>query len=322
MMRAGSGRAGRWPDLRARWDGVASRYLVVSRRRGVLPVFELGRLAQDRPFGTHEGRVDLRGLYLDPGFLVGAGSLQSVDLSGSVLDNGRFEGQAWRDVRIESAELTNSSLFEAEFLDVEIVRSHLGGTLLASDRGWSTYVRCRFEAVRTPMAQLGNSSFLDCTFRDLKGRIEPGAAAFESCSFYGVLDDFEFRQGWPEHRLTRGPRKWRAKPGPHNTMAHVDFSNAVLSYVKFVGLDLSTVILDPERQLLVANWEPLRRMFEAEASSTAGATRDVFQTLGILGAGQDQHIVDLGFIETEFGPESRAVVAAKLAELGRRFASG
>lgn len=307
-------------ELRARWDGVASRYVVAPRRRrDRLATFELDRLARERPFGTHEERADLRGLTLSTAVSIRSGTLRSVDLSGAVFDNVRIGGQTWRDVRLEGVELTNSSLFEVEFLDVQIVRSHLGGTFLASSQGWSRYVRCRFEAARTPMVQLGNSDFVECTFRDLKGRIEPGAAAFASCAFYGLLDDFEFRQGWPEYRLTRGPRKWRARPGPYNTMAHVDFSNAVLSYVTFVGLDLSTVVLDPERQLLVTRWEPLRRVFEAAASSPRGDGREAFRTLGILGQEQDHFIVDLGFVEMEFGPEARAAVVAKLAEHGHRL---
>jgi hypothetical protein len=297
-------------QLRDRWrdiDAAVPTYRKVRFRRPSLPDFSLHDLAGRAPFGRVDDRVDLRGLPLGP-CAVPDEELRDVDLSGARFDNVRLARPVWSDVLVAGGELTNCSFRGARLTRVTFRSTNLGGTALGIDG--STLADCELDRVKVPMTSFGRATLDGCRLRDLRGRAELDAAAFTRCAFVGLLDDVRFRNGWPSQtdEKTFGP-------APENTMAGVDFSEATLSYVDFVNLDLSDVRLDPSRQVLCRAWERARLEFEDRAGPVGAISSPAFNAMAVLARGQRHCIVDLSFVGSEFGEAARADVQEVILRL-------
>jgi len=207
---------------------------------------------------------------------------------------------------MNQAAVLGCRVVDGAFRDVDFDGADLSWTFLGLGAG-PKFDTCSFSAVMWPEFNLGAAVFEHCTFSSVRGRAEPGAASFAYCALTGRLDDHEFRQGW------KYPSDYkRLGSPPINSMQGVDLSGAVLRFVDFKDLDLSQVVLDPQRQKRYLAWESHRSTLELQRSGCErGPVWDAMTDLIVQGIGQAETIVDFGSISESYGAD----VAARLREI-------
>lgn len=209
--------------------------------------------------GTHEGRVDLRGLAFEDGSKGRAGRpielesahLQGLDLSGARLpelrllggtvDNCRLDGALLDGVRIWGVDLRDSS-----FMRASLRRSVLGGWL--KGRG-NTFRNVDFSNAHLQRIVTPTALFEDCIF----GQTTLANAEFDSdfvrCVFSGRLQDVYF--------YANGVQPGKRYP---NRIEDVDFRDASFRWVGFKGFDLERVAFPVDPNHVVV--EPYRCVLE------------------------------------------------------------
>ena len=247
--------------LQKRWLDEAGR----ERADAVSRALATGRLA-DVAFGMHDGRLDLRG-FVDPSIEryqrwlrglqdrsiavdhpgnMSAGNLDHVDFSGAKFDslqflrkgmnNCRFDGVDFRDFRLWSSTVSNTSFRGTRFGDVPV---------LDGVSWWPR--RCTFERVDFTDANLAGvivnrARFEDCDF----SRARLTRAMFECdlirCRFAGHLCDVAFiGRRWTTRRQLR--------------IEDVDLSGAELHFVGFRAVDLAAFRLPVDPNIrVVSDW--------------------------------------------------------------------
>lgn len=286
-------------ELHNRWSAIE---LPTKRSRfgRSRPSYLIEDLIEQAPFGFVEGRVDLRGLTLTAETLITNSEVEKVDFSRASWNGVHLNQTQFHDVRFDNSKLTNMAISECLFDGASLAGTSLAGTHLGIRGGSfsnSTLDRCNWAK-----ANLGSASFLRCEFSSMKGRVEPGAAAFADCSFFGLLESFEFRNGW---RIP-GDYKRFGSP-PTNLMDGVDLSAATLSFVDFINVPLGNILLDETRQHRVVDWQTVVGNLLLLDDSTG-----VGRALAVLGVEQKSFILDLSWVEEEFGEVARSLVVAAL----------
>ena len=96
-------------------------------------------------------------------------------------------------------------------------------------------------------------------------------------------------------------------------MELVDLSKATLSFVDFVGLDLTQVVIDEQRQIRFRDWESRRAGLEGEARARSDGLGKAMRALAVLGRGQKDFILDFDFLTREFGEDESASIRKRLS---------
>jgi uncharacterized protein YjbI with pentapeptide repeats len=228
----------------------------------------VARLVAGRPLdglglGSHQGRVDLRGLpapmpsrlrrFEDRGWFVevlgqlitfrGA-QLEGLDLSGAQLQSFRFFGSKIADCRLEQANCQDWRLWDTQMTDCDFERANLRdaalGTWLEGRR--NSWRRIGFTGADFRVAEPLEAVFEECDFSGAKiAGVQFRQCEFTRCRFAGALKDV----------LLDGRDLPPDRPGPPQ-MSEVDFSAAMFRDVEFQGYDLENVTLpaDPNVRLV------------------------------------------------------------------------
>ena len=204
--------------LRQRWSGHDGQQLARSAIIRLLAGDPLGEL----PLAQHDGRVDLRALWLVsarglPGPRL-TGDLEGVpaadggawadldlsyatfriDLAGMTVTNVLFDRAGWQGWRVKASRLTDCSFRAADLRDsqFDLANGPLPGQ--HAHQPASCYRRCNFTRTRTgPYANWGRAVFEDCLF-DSTRFTSPNwfyGAELKRCIFRGQFRDVCF--GWP-----------------------------------------------------------------------------------------------------------------------------
>ncbi len=217
-------------------------------------------LRRDRPLarlglGTHDGRVDLRGIrfgapkvtdrreigrfhveQLDRPLRLEKARLEGLDLTGAFVPGLYLDRCVVRDCVLDGAFAQKWAVFAGEIADTSFAKADLrsAGPLGAwHKRRPTTYTRCTFAGADLRGANVGVTDFVDCDFSHARlDNVELDEAGLVGCRFAGPLRDVVF--GSTHHGTKR--------PGP-NPFARNDFGDAVLDYTAFRGLDLTGCVL-------------------------------------------------------------------------------
>lgn len=235
-------------------------------------------------------------------------------------------------VTLKGANLTGLSGGGNTFIGCDWSEARLKGANLGAP--WpDRFAGCTFRRTRFENTLFADSKFDDCVFDDCiyagEGQLIT-EASFERCVFRGKLDDVTFgtweysREEYPIRLKLFGDLR-------SNKMLDVDFSEAVLWGVSFIGgVDLSTVCLPTDgRHRYYRRW-PERVQATLDAAATAdeevreGLT-DAFLWLKSLGwqgqlqpdrrvedlyasREQQQHIVNVDWLEETAGAQAAAFI--------------
>ncbi len=199
------------------------------------------------------------------------------NLSGLDVMHSRFER-----VTFERANLTGLSGGGNTYIGCDWSETRLKGANLGAP--WpDRFVGCSFRRTRFESTLFADSKFDDCVFDDCiyagEGQLIT-EASFERCVFRGKLDDITF--GTWEYSREEYPMRLKLLGGLRtNRMLDVDFSEAVLWGVSFIGgVDLSTARLPADgRHRYYRRW-PER----VQATLSAAAMTDVEIREGVISA--------------------------------------
>jgi uncharacterized protein YjbI with pentapeptide repeats len=246
-------------ELRTRWETPEGREVA----KVALQRLRTGKAFEDLGLGSHEGRVDLRGLPASMPILRPARAgphkvsvisgnlelrrvrLQGLDLSGALLQSlrlfdvtasdCRFDGIQAPDFRSWSIHISRSSFVGAQLPEASIGAPYKNGPSSWTDVDFTnvdlrhahaeeaTFERCRFDRARLDRADFMGSSFIDCRFA-------------------GVLRGVMFNsRGWQD------PLKRPLRP-----FTRIDLSDAILRDVEFRNINLDDAILprDPDHLII------------------------------------------------------------------------
>ncbi|GEE03864.1 hypothetical protein nbrc107696_43100 [Gordonia spumicola] len=200
------------------------------------------------PFGTIDGRTDLRGLSvglalrLDPPrrplirrALGGRPTVRDVDLSFAELDQWRIFDVDFENCRFDSAVLTSIRVFSASFTDCSFTSANLGGASLGSRSTSggrrSRFDRCDFSGSDIRSASTTPGFFTHCDFTGTRWQhtrfLE---TVLEFCDFRSAVVDGSFFDGRRFHQ--------NAPVGlGSNTLRGCDFSSTQLMDTTFSAID-------------------------------------------------------------------------------------
>lgn len=233
--------------LRARWNSAEGRDLARAAARwlalgGSLP----------EGIGTHDGRVDLRGMRFPPAFYLGApGGKQfygdtgkyrrprwvDVDLSGAVMWEGRLIGLSVENCRFDFADFTGLHLWATRVVDSSFVGATLVdgalGTGISPDGGRNEFVGVDFDRADLRRSHFTRALLSGCTLRGSKlGRVHFDRAEFTDVVIEAFLDHvwinglYDSEEGYA--------------PPP---MRRVDFTGSTARGIYFEGYQLLEVHL-------------------------------------------------------------------------------
>jgi uncharacterized protein YjbI with pentapeptide repeats len=232
----------------SRWSTPEGQRLaqeVTSRLLRNVPLDDLG-------FGTHQGRIDLRGIELSTPTVEGSGEVaglrytqlgnlmriqhvtwDALDLSFADLEHLRFVHTVLRNCVFDRATCHDWRLWACTIEDCSFVGADLSRAMLGAwYEGRGTYFT-RVDFRRADLRNIVSSipTYTDCDFSHAKiTRFEFESSSFIRCRFAGPIS----------HVIFYGRGLPTDKPDP-NTMEDVDFSDAIFRAVYFRGLDLDRV---------------------------------------------------------------------------------
>jgi uncharacterized protein YjbI with pentapeptide repeats len=278
--------------LRKRWrDGAGAE-----RAAAVLERLQRGLPLNDLGLDEHEGRLDLRGLALpEPRsvrHLVAGSSVveekagyfevrearwERLDLSHAALDSLRAAGLRASDCRFAAASMRGIRLWAAEidacsFDGANLRDAGLGGW--SPGRGGNRFARSSFRGADLRETDCPTAAFEDCDFSGARlDKVEFGASRFERCRFAGPLREVIFARS---DLVDTGNGLERVDLG--NELRDCDFRDAVLFWCDFRELDLRSVMLPSDPELIVVHHygcvvERLLSQFEGDWSPAALALR-------------------------------------------------
>jgi len=231
----------------ARWRSDGGKTLaeeVVARLLARRPLDDLG-------LGTHEGRVDLRGLpfpqpqrlrrFEKDGWFIEELSdrvcfkstrLVGLDLSGAVMDTVRFWDTKVEDCRFDGARCQHLGLVRTEVTDCSFVGADFRQSALGAwADGGNVFCRVTFDGADFRVGSCPAATFIDCDFSQARiEKVDFQSSSFVRCRFAGELREVMFY----DYGFKTG------KPDP-NPMEDVDFADAVLRDVEFRRLSLDRV---------------------------------------------------------------------------------
>jgi uncharacterized protein YjbI with pentapeptide repeats len=278
--------------LRKRWRQGAG----AERAAAVLERLRQGSPLDDLGLDEYEGRIDLRGLALptpDSVRLHAAGGTtfeekagffevsdvrwEGLDLSHAVLDSLRAAGLRASDCRFAEASLRRVRLWAAEiescsFEGADLRESGLGAW--SPDRGGNRFAASSFRDADLRALNCSAATFEDCDFSDARlDKAEFGASRFERCRFAGPLREVIFAR---TALVNTGNGSERVDLG--NELRDCDFRDAVLFWCDFRQLDLQSITLPVDPDLIVVEHYRcvlgrLLPKFDAERTPAALALR-------------------------------------------------
>jgi len=308
--------------LRARWLDEAGR----ERANAVSRALGTGRLA-DLAFGMQEGRLDLRG-FVDPkveeyqrwwrGVQDGSrtvahpdnssiADLDSVDFSGAKFDsfhldrkvvaNSRFDGVDFRDFRLWSSSIRDTTFCGSRLGDLPI----LDGVSGRWRRRGCTFRRVDFSGADLSGVMVDNALFEDCDFAGARLAKATFTCDLVRCRYAGHLHDVTFngRRGVSRRSVT---------------IDDVDLSGAELHYVGFRAVDLAGFRLPVNPTIrVVSNWPCVHARLKEEFRGAPDAEVPLSVRLALLHepAGLPAHgamVVELGTLREDCTGDEVAVL--------------
>jgi uncharacterized protein YjbI with pentapeptide repeats len=221
-------------------------------------------------FGSHEGRLDLRGLSIYTN-VEGVSSKKvaadgvSRDYTFVTLDKPpEFHNVKWESIDFSHAEIDHLRLFLSELRDCRFV-----GATMRDWRNWGThftdcdfseadlqnsniggapykgkhveYTNCAWRKGRLKAITLSGGLYRNCRFEDVKLANEQVTdARFIGCRFSGRLEEIRF-----DGRAIDSRMPWAVRP---DAMVDCDLSDCSLDDVQFNGIDTRGIKLPPQGQ--------------------------------------------------------------------------
>lgn len=290
--------------LKRRWTVERTAEVVESFRERLVP----------QPFGSVDGRVDLRSLQLPEGLTISGLEVAECDLSGAHLRSAWLEKCKFFGVRFDGADLSSISDHGNYFENCTFSRTKLREACLGYEG--SKYLRCQFVGASFARAvfirpEFDESTFVDCK---LKGA-DFNASSFAECKFSGRLEDVWFRGGYGHPMDAREFGVAR-----RNEMRSVSFADAELRDVTFSnGCDLGSVIVPARGNYrLYRAWG--RRLSALQAKAQGWAPNDaqeaeVFvRSHAVHAAEQEWYLLNCDDLVREFGSDLAQQLARVLDE--------
>lgn len=232
-------------ELQARWDGETIAFALDSLLRG-RPV---------SPHGSHEGRVDMRGLVVEKSERVrindqlskisklyefDSKKIRDVDLSYSVLNDLRVNESVFENCIFDGAKLPGLRAYSAEFEKCSFKSALLRDTTLgAKEKGRKTgslYKSCDFSGADLRDISAEHGRFLNCDFSASQWHgTQTLSAIFENCDFRDASISEVYFDG----------RKFDTNGLvglSENKMMGCNFSSAKLEYTGFLAIDFRNLI--------------------------------------------------------------------------------
>lgn len=301
-------------DLRARWDSQATAF--------VLDALLRGRPAS--PYGTHDGRVDVRGLTieesartkvtdelarLDTIYEFSRISLRDVDFSHSTLSEWRVMDSKFENCVFEFSRLPGFRAYSAVFRKCNFVSADLRGASLGArikDRKpGGLYENCDFTGANLQRLGTDPGHFVNCNFQFTK---------WKNTRFLStVLDSCDFRNATIEGSFFDG-RSFRdnAPVGlGENKLKDCDFSTAILIDTSFLAIDFRNCVPPSGEEYALVDQYPrraqdalgyLKTLSGPEASIAAAVLDADMQSIRLL-PGEA-----VGLIQFEHYPGGRELV--------------
>lgn len=245
-------------ELRERWDTETTTFVLDSLLRG----------RPTSPYGTFEGRVDLRGLVTEKSERVSINDklariaklyefdrtkVYDVDLSSSILHDWRVVDSTFENCAFDDAKLAGFRSYSAVFKRCRFKSSVLrGATLGAHTKGRRTgslYEDCDFSGADLRDISTEHGRFARCAFVSSQwSGTQTLSAVFEHCDFC----DAEINEVYFDGR--RFDSHGLAGLG-ENKMEGCDFSTSRLEYTGFLAIDFRNLIPPrADRYVLVGNF--------------------------------------------------------------------
>lgn len=263
-------------ELQTRWEPEGTKYVLDALMRG----------RAESPHGTHEGRVDLRGLTIEQPERVRINDdlariakifkfekklIRGVDLSHAVLPEWRVHESTFEDCVFDSARLislrTYSATFNAcSFRNADLREASLGAPVKEKAQG-GVYTSCDFTGADLRNVSTEDGAFSRCAFTGTRWYgTRMLTAVFENCDFRDAEIAEVFFDG-------RGFGKRGPSGLGKNKLAGCDFSTANLHGTSFLAIDFRNVIPPvADRYVLVSDFP--RRVEIATDRLTANGTRE------------------------------------------------
>jgi uncharacterized protein YjbI with pentapeptide repeats len=245
-------------DLRVRWDEASAAASLGSLLRG----------KPASPYGTHQGRIDLRGLVIEqPGrtrvdenferidqiYEFNGLKIKDVDLSHSSLPEWRVLGTQFTNVVFDHASLPSLRTYSATFIDCSFQGSRLPGASLGAvakgNKRGGQYERGDFTGadlgeILVEGGRLSNCVFVSTTWE----KTHTHDAVIEQCDFRDAdITDVTF----DGRRFSGG----KLAGLNDNKLSGCDFSTARLTDCRFPGIDFRNVVPPKaERYVLVPDF--------------------------------------------------------------------
>ena len=241
-------------ELRRRWTPARA-----ADAKEALENWKKPKRLKEVAFGTHEGRLDLRGLPIFTNISgVKETSVQATgfnrDYTFVTLDKPpEFHSASWDSIDFSFAEIDHLRLFLSEvsnclFLDAtvrdwrnwgtrfsdcnfsraDLRNSNIGG---ASHQGKNMeYINCHWAEGKLKDAVLSGAAYRNCFFENVTLAEEQIAeCAFVNCTFSGTLKDIMF-----DGRKRDSESPWAVRP---DAAVDCDFSSCTFEGVEFLGID-------------------------------------------------------------------------------------
>lgn len=282
-------------QLRQRWHERDGRQLAVA----VLDRLRLGATLDDLGLAEHEGRTDLRGLavptprsvrHLVAGrsaveqqagfFELSHARWERLDLSHAVLDGLQAERLRAADCRFDHASMRHVRLWATEIEACSFDQATFRGAGLGawSRGGPNRFERCTLREADLRGAACSAAIFEDCDFsRARLDKVDFGATRFDRCRFAGELREVMFNRSYP---VNTGRGLEQLDLG--NELRDCDFTEAVLLWTDFRQLDLRTVTLPRDSDLIIVRnyacvLDRLLSSLDGERSPVALALRGLLE---------------------------------------------
>jgi uncharacterized protein YjbI with pentapeptide repeats len=247
-------------ELRERWTPERA-----ADAKDALENWKKTKRLEEVSFGSHEGRLDLRGLSIYTN-IAGVSHKQATadgvsrDYTFVTLDKPpEFHNAKWESIDLSHCEIDHLRLFLSELRDCRFV-----GATMRDWRNWGThfadcdfaqadlqnsnvggapykgkrveYRNCLWRKGRLKSITLSDGLYRDCRFEDVKlAKEHVTDARFAGCKFSGRLEEIRF-----DGRDTESRMPWAVRP---DAMVHCDFSDCNLDDVQFMGIDVRNVEL-------------------------------------------------------------------------------
>jgi uncharacterized protein YjbI with pentapeptide repeats len=248
-------------ELQNRWDDQSIAFVVDSLLHG----------KPTSPHGTHEGRVDLRGIVINQPERVRVNEnfdriskvyeltnakISDVDLGHCILPEWRIMETEFTNCKFSNSIFASLRTYSAKFADClfrgSVMRGASLGAKAADRKSGGQYYNCDFTGADLRQISTEYGRFSSCTFVETKWqKTQTLSAVFEYCDFRNAEIDEVFFDG------RRFDKRGLAGLG-ENRLKGCDFSTARLEGTSFLAIDFRDLIPPKaDRYVLVENY-PLR----------------------------------------------------------------